>query len=111
VADFAELYQDKYGEEPGYHAAGGYAAGLVLENAIKTADSLESDKVKTVLEEMDLLTFYGHVKFDTGESHGLQVAHDMVYVQWQKDADGNLVKEVVWPIEGKSADLLYPLSQ
>jgi branched-chain amino acid transport system substrate-binding protein len=111
VADFAKLYQDKYGEEPGYHAAGGYAAGLVLENAIKTADSLESDKVKAALEEMDLLTFYGHVKFDTGESHGLQVAHDMVYVQWQNDADGNLVKEVVWPIEGKSADLLYPLSQ
>ena len=69
------------------------------------------EQVKATLEEMDLLTFYGHVKFDTGESHGLQVAHDMVYVQWQKDADGNLVKEVVWPIEGKSADLLYPLSQ
>jgi ABC-type branched-subunit amino acid transport system substrate-binding protein len=111
VADFTKLYQDKYGEEPGYHAAGGYAAGLVLENAIKTTGSVESDKVKAALEEMDLLTFYGHVKFDTGESHGLQVAHDMVYVQWQKDADGNLVKEVVWPIEGKSADLLYPLSQ
>jgi ABC-type branched-subunit amino acid transport system substrate-binding protein len=111
VADFTKLYQDKYGEEPAYHAAGGYAAGLVLENAIKTAGSVESDKVKAALEEMDLLTFYGHVKFDTGESHGLQVAHDMVYVQWQKDADGNLVKEVVWPIEGKSADLLYPLSQ
>ena len=69
-----------------------------------------AEAVKTALDDMDLLTFYGHVKFDTTEeAHGLQAAHDMVYVQWQKDADGNLVKEVVWPVEGQSAEPLYPL--
>jgi branched-chain amino acid transport system substrate-binding protein len=111
VADFTQTYQDKYGEEPSYHAAGGYAAGLILQKAIQTADSTEPDKVKAALEEMDLLTFYGHVKFDVGESHGLQIAHDMVYVQWQEDADGKLIKEVVWPIEGRSAEPLYPLAE
>ncbi len=112
VTDFAETYEAKYGEEPGYHAAGGYAAGLILEKAIKVADSVGPEQVKAALEGMDLLTFYGHVKFDiTDEAHGLQAAHDMVYVQWQKDANGNLVKQVVWPIEGKSADPIYPLTQ
>ena len=112
VADFAKAYEAKYGEEPGYHAAGGYAAALILEKAIRTAGSTDPEAVKSALDDMDLLTFYWHVKFDTTEeAHGLQAAHDMVYVQWQKDADGNLIKEVVWPVEGQSAEPLYPLPQ
>ena len=43
------------------------------------------------------------------DADGLQIGHDMVYIQWQKDADGNLAKQVVWPSEGKSAEALYPL--
>ncbi len=112
VADFVAAYEAKYGEPPAYHAAGGYAAGLILQKAIETAGSLEPEKIKATLEGMDLLTFYGHIKFDTtAEAHGLQIAHEMVYIQWQKDASGNLVKEVVWPAEGKSADAIYPLSR
>jgi len=59
---------------------------------------------------MDLLTFFGHIQFDTSaEAHGLQIGHSMIYIQWQKDADGNLMKQVVWPLEGKTAETLYPL--
>ncbi len=112
VADFVSAYEAAYGEEPAYHAAGGYAAGLILEKAIKDAGSVEPEQVKAALDNLDLLTFYGHVKFNTtAEAHGLQSAHDMVYVQWQKDASGNLGKQVVWPIEGQSAEPLYPLPQ
>jgi branched-chain amino acid transport system substrate-binding protein len=47
--------------------------------------------------------------FDTSEeAHGLQIGHSMIYIQWQKDDAGNLVKQVVWPLEGKTADALYP---
>jgi branched-chain amino acid transport system substrate-binding protein len=109
VADFTSAYQAAYNAEPSYHGAGGYAAGLILQKAIEDADSFDTEKVKAALESMDLLTFFGHVKFDTSaENHGLQIGHDMVYIQWQKDAAGNLVKQVVWPGEGKSADALYP---
>ncbi len=112
VADFTNNYKAKYDEDPGYHAAGGYAAGLVLQYAIQKADSTDPAKVKEALDSVDMLTFFGHINFDnTAEAHGLQQAHSMVYVQWQKDASGNLVKEVVWPLEGKSADALYPLGQ
>jgi len=108
-AEFAKAYADKYGEEAGYHAAGGYAAGLVLQKAILDAQSVDPAKVQEALENMDVLTFFGHIKFDTSEeSHGLQVGHEMVYIQWQKDGD-QLVKKVVWPKEGANAELLYPL--
>ncbi len=109
VADFVEAYEAAYSEEPSYHGAGGYAAGLILQKAIETADSYETEQVKAALDGLDMLTFFGHTKFDTSaENHGLQIGHDMVYIQWQKDASGNLVKQVVWPEAGKSADALYP---
>lgn len=112
VADFVSAYEAKFGEEPGYHAAGGFASGLVLQRAIETAGSIDPDAVRAALDATNLMTFYGDVKFNTTpESHGLQEAHEMVYVQWQKDADGKLVKQVVWPVEGQSAEPIYPLAQ
>ena len=108
--EFVTAYEAAYdGEEPSYHSAGGYAAGLILEKAIRDADSIDPDAVKQALDNMDLLTFFGHIKFDTTEeAHGLQIGHSMVYIQWQEGADG-LGKQVVWPLEGATAETLYPL--
>lgn len=109
-AEFVEAYEAAYGEEPSYHSAGGYAAGLILQKAILDADSVDPDAIKAALDAMDVLTFYGRVKFETSaEAHGLQIGHSMVYIQWQKDDSGNLVKQVVWPEEGKTAEPLYPM--
>ncbi len=108
--EFVKAYEDAYGEEPSYHSAGGYAAGLVLEKAILAADSVDPEKVKAALDNMDLMIFFGHIKFDTSEdAHGLQIGHEMVYVQWQKDADGNLVKQIVWPKDAATATPIYPI--
>lgn len=110
VEEFVSAYKAKYNEDPSYHSAGGYAAGLILQKAIETAGSLETEKVKAALDNMAIMTFYGAIRFDTSaEAHGLQIAHEMVYIQWQKDAAGNLVKQVVWPMEARSAEPLYPL--
>lgn len=107
-ADFAAEYTAKFGEEPSYHAAGGYIAGLILQRGIEVAGSLDPEAVKAALDSLDMMTFFGRIKFDvTPENHGLQIGHDMVYVQWQQ-VDGGLVKQVVWPLAGKTADLLYP---
>jgi branched-chain amino acid transport system substrate-binding protein len=99
VEDFTKAYQAKCnGETPSYHSAGGYAAGLILQKAIQQAGSPDTAKVKPVLDAMNLMTFYGDIKFDnTPKAHGLQVGHDMVYIQWQKDKDGKPMKQVVWP--------------
>lgn len=108
-ADFIKAYKAAYNEDPSYHAAGGYVAGLILQKAIETAGSLETEALKAALDGMDMMTFYGRIKFDTTpESHGLQIGHSMVYIQWQKDATGALVKQVVWPAEGKTAEPVYP---
>ena len=107
--EFTANYKAKYNEDPSYHAAGGYVAGLLLQHAIEQAGSLENQAVKTALDNTDALTFFGHIKFDTSaENHGLQIGHSMVYIQWQNGANG-LEKQVVWPAEGATADVLYPI--
>jgi branched-chain amino acid transport system substrate-binding protein len=107
--EFVNDYTTAYSEEPSYHSAGGYAAGLVLQQAIINADSTDPAAIKAALDAMDVLTFYGHVKFDTSaEAHGLQIGHSMVYIQWQKDENGNLIKQVVWPLEGATAEVITP---
>ena len=105
VKDFTAAYTAKYNSAPSYHSAGGYAAGMILQKAIEDADSIESAKVMAALDKMNLMTFYGTVKFSTdAKTHGKQMAHDMVYMQWQKDAAGKLVSQIVWPTTAKSAD-------
>lgn len=107
--DFVQDYVDAYNEEPSYHSMGGYAAGLVLEKAIIDADSTGTAAVAEALDGMDILTCYGRIKFETvPEAHGLQIGHDMVYIQWQREG-GALVKEVVWPLEGATAEAVYTL--
>ncbi|MFN2202019.1 MAG: amino acid ABC transporter substrate-binding protein [Caldilineaceae bacterium] len=107
AAEFTDAYVAAYDEDPSYHAAGGYAAGLILQDAIERAGSVDSEAVKQALDETDVLTFFGHIKFDTSEeAHGLQTGHDMVYVQWQETGDGELDKQIVWPAEGATADLI-----
>jgi len=109
-AEFVAAYEAAYNEEPSYHSAGGYVAGLILQKAIMDAGSYDPDAVKAALDGMDVLTFYGRIKFDTSaESHGLQLGHSMVYIQWQKDDAGTLMKQVVWPLEGASAETIFPI--
>jgi len=107
-ADFTKSYQAKYeGEIPSYHSAGGYAAGLILQQAIQQAGSTDTAKVKAALDSMNMMTFYGDIKFDnTPKAHGLQVGHDMVYIQWQYDKEGKAVKQVVWPETAATASAI-----
>ena len=109
-ADFAKAYTAKYNAPPSYESAGGYAAGLVLQRAIEQAGGTDTAKVANALNATDITTFYGRTKFSTAASdHGLQVGHAMVLAQWQKDKSGKLVKQVVWPLAAKSANLVYPI--
>ncbi|MBF0563002.1 MAG: ABC transporter substrate-binding protein [Alphaproteobacteria bacterium] len=106
---FGEAYKKAYGKEPSYHAAGGYAAGLVLQYAIEQAGTLDADAVAAKLNAIHSTIFFGRVKFvDNPTSHGLQEGHTMMLVQWQKK-NGQLVREVVWPTAGASAPLAYPM--
>ncbi len=106
-AAFAKEFTDKFKVAPGYHASGGYAAGIILQHAIETANSIDPNKVTAALNKMDVTTFFGHTKFATdAKDHGLQIGHQMVLAQWQKKG-GKLVKEIVWPDAAKTANIVY----
>ena len=109
-ADFAKDYKAKYNTDPSYESAGGYASGMILQRAIEQAGGIDAAKVTAALDATDITTFYGRTKFATAANeHGLQVGHSMVLAQWQKDKSGKLVKEVVWPLAAKSANMVYPI--
>ncbi len=85
-AEFIAAYQALFQEAPTYHAAGGYTAGLILQQAIESTGSLDTVQIKAALDQMNIMTFFGHILFDTHpDSHGLQIGHSMVYIQWQGD--------------------------
>jgi branched-chain amino acid transport system substrate-binding protein len=105
--EFNKRFTDKYKIEAGYHAAGGYTAGLLLQHAIEQAGSIEQDKVAAALNKTDVTTLFGRTKFSTDpKEHGLQIAHQMVLRQWQRKGD-QLVQEVIWPTSAKTAETLY----
>jgi len=107
AAEFTKTFTEKYKIEPGYHAAGGYSAGLILQHAIEQASSIDQAKVADALNKMDVTTLFGRTKFSAeAKDHGLQLGHQMVLAQWQKKGD-KLVKEVIWPKEAKTAEVLY----
>ena len=109
-ADFAAAYEAATTEKPTYHVAGGFMAGLILQKAIEDADSVDPEKVKAALEAMDIFTFYGGIKFDTSpDAHGLQISHQMVVAQWQKNDAGELKRVVIWPADVATNDPLYPV--
>jgi ABC-type branched-subunit amino acid transport system substrate-binding protein len=107
VADFTKSYKAKFKETPSYHSAGGYVAGLLLQKAIQQAGSTDTKKVKAVLDGLNIMTFFGNIKFNnTPKAHGLQMGHEMVYIQWQKGKDGKAVKQVVWPEAAATASAM-----
>lgn len=108
--DFGKAYSGRYNSPPSYESAGGYACGLILQRAIEQAGGVDTPKVAQALNATDITTFYGSTKFSTAANeHGLQVGHAMVLAQWQKDKSGKPLKQVVWPLAGKSANFVYPI--
>jgi branched-chain amino acid transport system substrate-binding protein len=109
ATEFAKAFEEKFKVAADYHSASGYSAGAILQQAIEKAGSIDPEKVAVALNETDVTTFFGHVKFATDPAHhGLQIAHEMVVAQWQTK-NGKLAREVIWPEAAKTADLVYPM--
>jgi branched-chain amino acid transport system substrate-binding protein len=107
-AEFTKRFQAKYNIAPGYHAAGGYAGGMLFQHAIEQAGSIDPEKVAAELNKMNVTTLWGATQFSSDpKSHGLELTHQMVLTQWQME-DGKLVKEVIWPLAAATAPVKYP---
>lgn len=93
--DFYTSFLETYGEEPSYQAATAYAAGQMLEKAVRRAKSLDRSKLSSVFSSIDTLTILGRYGVDAS---GMQIRHQAMIIQWQQGR-----KEIVWPEDLRSA--------
>ena len=75
------VFQAAYGYVPPYQAAESTAAVVVYVDALKRANSFDTEKVREALAATNLQTFYGWVDFD---ETGKNIAKPMVLRQVQK---------------------------
>jgi branched-chain amino acid transport system substrate-binding protein len=100
--DFSHRYRQRYGANAGYHATFGYAAGQVLEAAVRLAGTLDRDQVRSQLGEMRFRSLLGNYRVD---DTGKQIGHKNFVLQWQ---DGR--RRMVWPAELADTKLRFPAS-
>jgi len=98
--EFAQEYEKKYGDVPGYHAAGGYGAGQVLEAAVNAAGGLDKDKLREALFDLKVDTIFG--KYAVDET-GKQVGKPGYAIQWI-----NGERHIIFPKEVSTHEAIYP---
>lgn len=63
TANFVKLFKAKYNSEPDYGQASAALCGALFQIAIEKAGTLDRDKVRDELAKLDVVTFFGPVKF------------------------------------------------
>ncbi len=79
--DFSFRFQQKYGIHADYNAAGGYAAGQIIEAAVRLAGTLDKDKIRERLKAMKFRSLIGHFRVD---ENGRQIGKPNYIIQWQE---------------------------
>lgn len=97
---FAERYEQRFGQAPGYHAAGGYGGGQVLEAAVNKAGSLDKDALRKALSALEITTIFGRYQVD---ATGKQVGKPGYTIQW---IGGE--RHIVLPQENSTHAVVYP---
>ena len=81
AAKFAEEYKARYGYDPDYHAASGAADVEVFVKAIEKANSLDPQKVRDAIADIQFDSLYGPIKF----TENGQIDLPQIVIQVQKD--------------------------
>ncbi len=98
--DYAAAFAARMGHAPDYHNAEATAAGLAFQYALAAAGSTDRMAVRNALAHLDVVTFFGLLKFD---SRGVNVFKPMVVNQIQH---GKLV--TIYPYRLANAAPVYP---
>jgi len=100
--EYVKLFKDAVGKDmlPDYHAAEASAQVLALVLAIEKSDSVDSDKLRATLGDLEFMSFYGGWKID---DTGKQTGHSMVNVQWQGGE-----RKIIWPEDAQTAKPVFP---
>ena len=101
---FAQAFRAKYPAYSiiPYQVAESAVAVIAYEKAIEKAKSIEPTKVRDALSAIDLMTFYGKVKFD---ARNVNIYKPMAVEQYQPDG----VKYTVWPANVAEKQAIYPM--
>ncbi len=105
--EYFEEYVAKYGGDgPDYHGAEAYAAATVVADVLKRAKGdYSSENLKKMLDQTDMMTVFGPVKFTAYGKKIHQNKMDTYVVQWQ---NGEL--KLIWPKELANAYFEYPIN-
>ena len=98
--NYSKMMEKRFGYTPSYHPTSASVAGLVLQMAIEKAGTLDVDKVTETLRSMKVQTIWGPMAWNKA---GQNVEIHSAAIQVLK---GKM--EVVYPFEGKTADVVYP---
>lgn len=90
-----------YGDVP-YQAADSTAGLVAFQQALQNANSLDSVQVRNALARLDIMTFYGRIKFD---SRGINIYKPMAVTQLQPDGGDY----TVFPLDVAQRGALYPM--
>jgi branched-chain amino acid transport system substrate-binding protein len=106
---FVKAFQAKFGNVPSYCGYTAYDEVYYIVDAIKRANSTDSDKLVTALEQTDWVGTIGRIQFkgkDTANPHALKVGADTItglLLQWQNGKQVNL-----WPKNLANGKLKFP---
>ena len=98
--DFSYRYKQRFDSNAAAQAAYGYAAGQVLEAAVRLADTLDREAIRGQLRTMKFRSLLGHYRVD---ETGAQMAKRTYVMQWQ---DG--YRLLVLPETIQDAPVRYP---
>ena len=100
---YYDQYKDRFATPPDYHGAEAYSALLVAADALRRADSYRPASIRAALDETDMMTPFGPVKFTAYENFERQ---NSLPTQVLQIINGKF--ECVWPQVHASANFAAP---
>jgi branched-chain amino acid transport system substrate-binding protein len=99
---FVEEFQKRFNHPPYYYSAAGAATGIILQEAIEKAQSLDSTAVRDAMLQISGETFFTRFKFMPDGTNSLAT----LYVSQVIDGES----KVVFPLDAAQAQVKYPVA-
>jgi len=101
--EYFDHYVKLHASQPDYHGAEAYSAVLVAADALRRAESLRPESIRASLEQTDIMTPFGPVKFYSYEGFERQNTIRTLVLQI---IDGKF--QTIWPPEFAAAKFVPP---
>ena len=107
-------HKKRAGDDMGGAAARSFTAVQTWVHILESAGSTLPSEIQKAANSIHIpgnqliVPWYGIRFSDTGEEKGQNVLGSGLIGQYQKDPDGNLVMEIVYPFELATGDMIYP---